>query len=67
MPGIEELFANKNFINLLAGFGAGVDPKGVGGALGVPVIQYNRAAAAQERDVAQEKNKPHRIKCFLML
>jgi hypothetical protein len=54
---LNEILTNKNLINLLAGVGAGIDPKGVGGVLGAPVIQFNRNVAAQEREAAQEKKQ----------
>ena len=45
---VANLVADRNFQNALAGFGAGLDPEGVGGALGKAVIAKNRAKAAQE-------------------
>ena len=45
--GISALLADRNFINLLAGIGSSLDPKGVGGALGLPTIAYNQSVAAQ--------------------
>ena len=41
------LLANPAFQNLLAGIGAGLDPKGVGGAIGNATIGYNKSRQAQ--------------------
>ena len=40
---------NPNFLNLLAGIGARIDPYGVGGNIGIPAIEYIKAQAASER------------------
>lgn len=40
--GITGLFNDPNFINFLAGTGAGLDPEGVGGALGKPAQAWNQ-------------------------
>ena len=45
---IGALFADPNFRNLLAGIGTGLDPKGVGGAIGIPTQQYNQSVASQK-------------------
>lgn len=40
--GIAGLFSDPNFINMLAGAGAAIDPNGVGGAVGKGVQQWNQ-------------------------
>ena len=45
---LQRLFSNPNFISLLAGIGANLDPQGVGGALGGAAQSAVRAKAAQE-------------------
>lgn len=44
---LQQLFSNPNFLSLLAGVGARLDPQGVGGALGGATQDYLRAQAAQ--------------------
>ena len=44
---VAKLFNDPNFVNLLAGIGAKLDPQGVGGALGTSTIAFNQAKAAQ--------------------
>jgi hypothetical protein len=51
--GLTALFQDRNFLSLLAGIGAGLDPKGVGGALGGASQQAIAAQAAQERAAKQ--------------
>ncbi len=54
-----EALKNRNVINLLAGIGSRLDPKGVGGALGGATLAFTGAQAAQERaassDAAQSR------------
>jgi hypothetical protein len=51
--GLTALFQDRNFLSLLAGIGAGLDPKGVGGALGNASQQAIAGQAAQERAAKQ--------------
>jgi hypothetical protein len=51
--GITGLLGDRNFLQLLAGIGTGLDPKGVGGALGVPTANLIASQAAQERAAKQ--------------
>lgn len=65
---ISELVADRNFQNALATFGAGLDPQGVGGALGNAVIQKNKSKAAQETIAKSEKeNKDFRSQLLNMI
>ena len=43
-----DLAKDRNFLSLLAGIGTGLDPEGVGGAIGKPTIGYLQSKAAQE-------------------
>jgi hypothetical protein len=45
---IQRLFSNPNFLSLLAGIGAKLDPEGVGGAIGGPTQQLIANQAAQK-------------------
>jgi hypothetical protein len=45
---VATLLTNRNFLNLLAGVGADLDPEGAGGALGRATIALNKGLAAQE-------------------
>ena len=45
--------ASRNFLALLAGIGARLDPQGAGGAIGVPAQQAIASIAAQDRAKAQ--------------
>src|SRR5712691_7535685 len=45
-PGI---LGNRNFLNLLGGIAAKLDPQGAGAALGGATIAYNQAQASSER------------------
>lgn len=51
--GITALLQDRNFLSLLSGIGAGLDPKGVGGAIGIPTRNAIAAQAAQERATKQ--------------
>ncbi len=65
---IGEMVADKNFQNALATFGAGLDPEGVGGALGNAVIQKNKSKAMQESIAKTEKeNKDFRSQLLSLL
>ena len=44
---LEALFNNPNFINMLARVAQGLDPQGVGGALGGAAVAFNKDVAAQ--------------------
>lgn len=52
---INEFMADRNIQNALAGFGAGLDPQGVGGALGNATISMNKSKAMQESVAKTEK------------
>src|SRR6266403_5260247 len=45
---MSQLFSNPNFLSLLAGIGAKMDPEGVGGIIGIPTQQFIANKAAQE-------------------
>lgn len=49
-----DLLGDRNFQNLLAGFGARLDPEGVPGALGTSLIGYNKAVVGAERAARNE-------------
>ena len=49
---IRALFSDPNFQSFLAGTGAGLDPQGVGGAIGVPAQQMIQSKAAQKATAA---------------
>jgi hypothetical protein len=51
--GLGGLFQDRNFLSLLAGIGQGLDPKGIGGALGAPTRAIIASQAAQERAASQ--------------
>lgn len=55
--GISQLFSDPNFLGLLAGVGARLDPEGVGGAIGVPAQQLIQGQAAQKALGEQEKRR----------
>ena len=55
--GITALLQDRNFLNLMAGIGGSLDPKGVAGALATPTIAYNQAIASQ-RVGAKVANQP---------
>jgi hypothetical protein len=50
---IANLLQDRNFLSLLAGIGTGLDPKGIGGALGAPTQAVIASQAAQERAAKQ--------------
>lgn len=52
---LDRFFGDRNIISLLAGIGAGLDPKGVGGALGNATNNYVRMVASQDREKNTEK------------
>lgn len=52
-----DLFADPNFLSLLAGLGARLDPQGVGGAIGGAVTQGIQSQAAQKSLAGQEKSR----------
>ncbi len=62
MPGV---FEDPNFLQLLAGFGAGLDPKGVGGALGRSAMAYGGAVASQKRADTQDEVQNAQVKLLL--
>uniref|UniRef100_A0A6M3XN83 Uncharacterized protein n=1 Tax=viral metagenome TaxID=1070528 RepID=A0A6M3XN83_9ZZZZ len=49
---IRALISDPNFQSFLAGTGAGLDPQGVGGAIGVPAQQMIQSKAAQKATAA---------------
>jgi hypothetical protein len=49
------LFANRDFINLLAGVGSNMAPNGVGAAIGKPTMAINQAQAMAEASAAEQK------------
>jgi hypothetical protein len=51
--GITGLLQDRNFLQLLAGIGSNLDPKGVGGAIGTPTATLIASQAAQERAAKQ--------------
>jgi hypothetical protein len=51
----EGLFANRDFINLLAGVGSNMAPNGVGAAIGKPTMAINQAQAMAEASAAEQK------------
>lgn len=51
------LFNDRNFLNMLAGTGAGLDPEGVGGAVGKATQQYIRSLATQEAVAKEDAEK----------
>ena len=51
---LARLLANPNFQTLLAGIGTGLDPEGVGGAIGRPTIGAIQSQAAQKAIGEQE-------------
>ncbi len=53
--GMQALASNPNFIQLLAGIGAGLDPEGIGGAVGGPTAQMSRHQAMQQAAAKQQK------------
>ncbi len=60
-----KLLGDRNFINLLAGIGSRLDPKGVGGALGGATIAYTGAQAAQERAASNAEAQNQQTKMLL--
>ena len=65
---IGEMVADRNFQNALATFGSGLDPNGVGGALGNAVIQKNKSKAMQESiGKAEQENKDFRSQLLNMI
>lgn len=52
------LFSDPNFINMLAGIGAEMDPEGAGGILGRAAIGLNKAKAAQKAAQATLHRNP---------
>ncbi len=60
-----KLLGDRNFINLLAGIGGRLDPKGVGGALGGATIAYTGAQAAQERAASNANAQNQQTKMLL--
>src|SRR5215510_14227096 len=54
----QRLFGDRNFQSLLAGIGAGIDPEGVGGALGRATVNYNSSVARQElaKELAKKRS-----------
>ena len=55
----KELLEDRNFQNMLAGVGAGLDPQGIGGVVGNASIMMNKANAAKEtvlKDEAKRKD-----------
>lgn len=60
--------ADPNVINLLASFGAGLDPQGFGGALGGATRNYVAAVAAQKRaDVQQQAQQQYNAQTMEVL
>ncbi|GAG31976.1 unnamed protein product [marine sediment metagenome] len=49
-----KLLGDRNFINMLAGVGTGLDPQGAGGAIGRPTQQYIQSLATQEAVAKKE-------------
>lgn len=63
-----ELMADRGFQNMLATAGAGLDPQGVGGALGNATIGWNKSKAAQETIAKSEQaNKDFRSQLLNMI
>jgi hypothetical protein len=63
-----ELIADRGFQNALATFGAGLDPQGVGGALGNATVGWNKSKAMQESIAKTEKdNKDFRSQLLQMI
>jgi hypothetical protein len=63
-----ELLADKGFQNALAGFGVGLDPEGVGGALGKAAIGWNKSKAAQESvDAANKADKDFKSQLIALM
>lgn len=52
---LEKLLANENFLNMLAGIGAGLDPNGAGGAIGNALIAYNKSKVVERNLVNQSQ------------
>jgi hypothetical protein len=63
MADLNALFNDRNFVNLLANFGTGLDPQGVAGALGRATTAYTGAQAAGERadKVAAAQEQQNRL------
>ena len=62
---VENLFANRNFQNLLSGMGTGFSMgKPAGEAIGVPTREMSRNIAAQEATAKQQKYMTDLIKAF---
>lgn len=57
--GFMATLSDPNFINLLAGIGAGIDPEGAGGVIGKATQQYVQSKAAQgaleKQDIARKE------------
>jgi len=52
-----KLINDPNFWNLIAGIGAGLDPEGVGGAIGRPTIAFNKSNIAAKALAEQEASR----------
>jgi hypothetical protein len=63
--GLSGLFQDRNFLSLLAGIGQGLDPKGVGGAIGGPTRLAIASQAAQERSDKQTAAQNAQTKMLL--
>jgi hypothetical protein len=57
MASIDELFSDRDFLKMLGQTGAGLDPEGVGAALGVPATKWVERDAAAEHAEAQREQQ----------
>ena len=62
-----DLFQDKNFLALLAGTGQGLDPEGVGGAIGGPTQQMIKNVAMQEAAQGLSKERQEHMKQLTQL